>query len=141
MATEGYRTESGKGTGETIKDLPGGALSIPSFTDPEKAYKVHVDSQYCSCPAAHFGRRGCKHLVLAEAIEKARSVRFGRRIAERNLVELCQRIYAPHKGDTPRRSYDLLIEVLAYRHSTDAMKQAALKRHGRVLYLDERRAA
>jgi hypothetical protein len=121
--------------GEGIVELNGGALLVPSFTDSEQFYKVHPDSGYCSCPAFSYKGVCRKHVCLAEAVQKARELRFGSESAERNALELCKQIFGPYKHTTCADSYDLLLEVLAYRHSTEAMIREAHRRHGRILAL------
>lgn len=139
MAEKVYRSDGDGGRG--VRELAGGALLIPSFSDPEKSYKVHADSGYCSCPAYEHKGICIKHITLGEAIQTVRTLKFGARIAEDSVTELCMRIFAPLKGETCRSSYDLLLETMAYRHSTDAMIRVAHKRHDRILSLHERRAA
>jgi hypothetical protein len=130
-----------KGEG-VIKDLPGGALSIPSFTDPEKTYKVHPATGFCQCKRYQWSGFCEKHVQTARALVKARELRFGSRIAERKILDLARRVYAPVKrGEHPIVSYELFLEVAGYKHAPESFVKAALKRHGRVLYLDERRAA
>ncbi len=124
----------------TIRHLEGGAMVVPSFTDPTKRYKVHAESGYCQCDRHRFTGRCRKHVILAEAI-CALGPKVCRVVAEENLLELCRRIYAPLKAIHPIDSYDLFLEVAAYRHASEAMVKDAMKRHRRVLALDERRAA
>jgi hypothetical protein len=124
-----------------IKDLPGGAFLIPSFTDPEKTYKVHPATGFCQCKRYAFTGHCEKHVQTARALVKARELRFGSRIAERKILDLAHRVYAPVKREHPIVSYELFLEVAGYKHAPESFVKAALKRHGRVLYLDERRAA
>jgi hypothetical protein len=131
---EVYRGE--RQSGEEIIELDGGAFLMPSFTDPKKVYKVHPDSGYCRCPRAENAPDGfrCKHVVLAEAIENARSLRFGSESAERSVIELCKRIFAPIKRNADYAdSHDLLLDAAFYRYSTPAMHRAAKRRHMRIL--------
>lgn len=127
-----------------IIELKAGAFRVPSFTDPSVTYLAHPESGYCQCP--HYSHTGtfCKHLTTAEAIGQARARKFGAQIAEERVTELCSKLFAPLKGESCRGSYDLLLEVLASRHSTDAMVRAAMKRHHRILGMHDsgpRRAA
>lgn len=136
---------SGKGE-EGIQELNGGALLIPSFTDSEKTYKVHADSGYCSCPAAIYKMARCKHVALAEAIEKTRGLKIGRKLAEKRVTEMAHKVFAPVKrGESCVESYNLLLEVVGSRYATEALVHAAMRRHGRVLAVNEiygkRRAA
>ncbi len=124
----------------TIRHLDAGAISVPSFTDPARRYKVHAESGYCQCDRHRFTGRCRKHVVLAEAIA-ALGPKVCRVVAEENLLELCKRIYAPLKAERAIDSYNLFLETAAYRHASGEMVKDALKRHRRVLALDERRAA
>jgi hypothetical protein len=126
--------------GGTIHHLDAGAISVPSFTDPAKRYKVHAESRYCSCDRHRFTGRCRKHVVLAEAIA-ALGPKVCRVVAEENLLEMCKRIYRPLRAEHPIDSYHLFLETAAYRHASKEMVRDAMKRHRRVLALDERRAA
>lgn len=139
MTTKGYRKESGLGKGE-IREIDGGGYLIPSFSTPGKFYKVHPDSGYCSCKRHQYTGSCVKHIVLAEAVQNARSLKSGSFVAEENVIELCQRIFAPLTNDAIA-SYNLFLETVAYKHSTEAMLREVLRRHGRVLALVERSAA
>lgn len=116
-------------------------MRIPSFTDPTKTYAVSVDELYCGC--GHHTHTGatCRHLVLAEALLRARKTIVGRKLAEREVTELCERIFAPIKADTPETSFDLFLEALGSRHATRRMRERAFVRHHRTLMLSERKAA
>jgi hypothetical protein len=123
-----------------IRHLGNGAMVIPSFTERDKEYEVHAESRYCSCDRHRFTGRCHKHVVLAEAIA-ALGPKVCRVVAEENLLELCRRIYRPLKAEHAIDSYHLFLETAAYRHASKEMVKDALKRHRRVLALDERRAA
>lgn len=124
-----------------IKELPGGTMSIPSFTAPGVRYKVHVEAGYCSCPAAEHGPADyrCKHGILAEAVQNARKLRFGSRIAEERITEMCFDIFARLRQDDTNYigSYLLALSVTDYRHATKRMEDAAWKQHRRTLLLAE----
>jgi hypothetical protein len=81
------------------------------------------------------------HVETARALVKARELRFGSRIAERRILDLARRVYAPVKREHPIVSYELFLEVAGYKHAPESFLKAALRRHGRVLYLDERKVA
>lgn len=113
---------------------------ITSFTDPTKSYRI--DEHGCDCPAAKYGGRHCKHTVLAECLNKTVCVRFGRRIVEKRIVELAHAAYRPVRAsESLRDSYNLLLDALSERYATDDLKTAALRRHGRLVELSERRVA
>lgn len=113
---------------------------IPSFTDPEKTYRV--TEQFCSCPAARFGGRYCKHRVLFGMLQETKDVRFGRSMVERRIVELAHAVYRPVKAsESLRDSYELMLETFSERYATNELKRAAVKRHGRAISLTERRVA
>ncbi len=116
-------------------------MRISSFTDPAKTYAVSVDELYCGC--GHHTHTGatCRHLVLAEALLKARKTIVGRKLAEREVTELCTAIFAPLKGETPETSFDLFLKAMSSRHATRRMRERAFVRHHRTLMLSERDAA
>ena len=124
---------------EGIVTLAGGAIEMDSLTTPGKRYKVHVDSGYCSCPANYY-HGDCKHLVIAEALEIARALPVGAFLAERKVMEMAHKVFAPAKSGSCMDSYNDLLDVLSSRHSTNGLVQAAIKRHARVLALHEKAA-
>ncbi len=139
---QGY-TRKRRGTaGEGIVELNGGALLVPSYTDVGVTYKTHPDSGYCSCKRFEFTGLCIKHVVLAEAVQEARGLRFGSGIAEENVVELCRRIFAPlDNKEHPIDSYTLFLEAMGSRYATDLMVREAMRRHGRILAINESRRA
>lgn len=121
-----------------IQEVAGGGLRIPSFTDPAKSYTAHPESGYCSCPRHTITGQCDKHVELSRAVVGCRTLRFGSKIAERRVIELAHRVYAPvRRSECFVRSYELLIETLASRHATEGMARAAFRRHGRVLLLHD----
>lgn len=116
-------------------------MRIPSFTDPTESYCVNVENEYCSCPHHRETRAYCKHLVLQEALIKARKTIVGRKLAVREVTELCERIFSPIKKETPETSFDLFLEAMSSRHATKRMRERAFVRHHRSLLLSERKTA
>ncbi len=116
-------------------------MRIPSFTEPAESYCVSVENEYCSCPHHRETRAFCKHLVTLEALLKARKTIVGRKLAEREVTELCKAIFRPLKGETLETSFDLFLATMGSRHATRRMRERASVRHHRTLMLSERRAA
>ena len=126
-----------------VRELPGGALSVPSFTNPNVRYKTHPESGYCACPAYAYTGKPCKHVALGEAIQNAHALRFGKAIAEDRVMDLCYRIFSP-LDDNYIGSYLLAVATEGYRHATPRMKFGAWRRHRRTLAMADaasRRAA
>lgn len=126
-------TDTGERTFSTMR--------IPSFTNPHESYCVSVENEYCSCPHHRETRAFCKHLVTLEALLKARKTIVGRKLAEREVTELCKAIFRPIKKETPETSFDLFLEALGSRHATRRMRERAFVRHHRTLLLSERKTA
>lgn len=109
-------------------------VSIPSFTDPGKAYETDPVAETCTCRRFEI-RKDCeKHVALAEALVKMRSRRdllpSEDEIATGRLIGLAKRIYSkPKKRETFADSYDLYLEIAGYRYATPRLVEAARLRH------------
>jgi hypothetical protein len=145
LMTEVYRKaieQEGEGR---IVALNGGAFVIPSFTQDGVAYKTHPESGYCSC-SRHFFRGDCeKHVAFAASVAAIRELESRSRmflptlarINEEKALRLCRAIFSKvERGESAVESYELLLEVMSFRFGNEAMKHAAIKRHGRVLALN-----
>ncbi len=137
MAEQNVARKTEAGEGEIVTRLGRGAYRIASFTEPGTFYEVNPYEGTCNHPYAYRQTAPCKHVVLCEAILAARALRFGSRIAEERVTEMCRRIYAPLKKEGCIPSYKLLLEVTSSRYSTEAMEDAVRRRHGRALLLHE----
>ncbi len=138
MTKQGIARKTEAGEGEIVTRLGRGAYRIASFTDPGTFYEVNPYEGTCTCRRYEFTERCVKHVCLAESVLAARTLRFGAAIAEARVTELCLRLFAPvGKRESFTSSYRLLLDVLASRHSTEKMVEAAVRRHGRILLLHE----
>jgi hypothetical protein len=129
-----YRSDQGDGEG--IIELRGGLFEMDSYTTPGVRYKTHPQG-YCTCPRYEKTGYCKKHPILAEAVQKARKLRFGTMAAERNVIELCTRIFASYKHADSRDSHDLLLDVRNCRYSTPEMERESIRRHMRILALSD----
>lgn len=101
---------------------------VPSLTVKDKFYEVNLKDLSCECPAYHYGHRPCRHIVLADAIAAIPSGP-GASVATERITDLCREIFSRHND--PVRSYRCVTDVLLYGRSTEAMKRAAVLRHGK----------
>lgn len=135
MATQSIDREGTVGE-MGIRELGGGALDMPSFSDPGTSYEVHPDSGHCTCPRYKNSHYCVKHPVLGEAVLKVRRLRFGKRLAEDKVIDLCLSIFAPIKNETRLGASDLFRETFTYKHSTPRMRLEAYRRYRRADLLE-----
>ncbi len=131
-----------------IRELAGGALLIPSFSEEGKAYKTHPESGYCQCPRHQIHGICVKHRIFADAILKARDRksygRFNGQLIDEDIFELCKAIFSKvGRHEHPADSCKFANTVASHSYSTKAMRIAAWLRHEKVLLRHEagRRAA
>ncbi len=123
-----------EGEGEAVVTRLGrGVYRIASFSEPNTFYEVDPYEGTCTCPRYEYTNSCTKHVTLADAVCEARKLKFGSRIAEDRVTELCFRLFAPLKKECCIVSSNLRNEVNGCRYSTPRMKKAAAERHRRVL--------
>ena len=114
-------TGEGVGVEQVGRDKYRVTLNVTPWT-------VDLAELSCKCPNFQEGHNpACKHIVTADAVA-AIPAGPGASVAIERIVDLCRRIYA--KNLTLDQSYATLTDAMYSRHATQAMRSAAIKRHG-----------